>query len=459
MSLLGSFIGGAAGAGAQIIGDQMKNDMLMRNQSEYAKMQSDLALERDKTIEEMKRANAERDRQTQSERITNAAKSAATAEADKKYGESIVGDASTLTPEQRSVMDQELPKVTGKKQALLDSYNTPRMMSKGAMATGDYGAAATFDKMADSGNYTLKPYERKYDSEGNLIAENDSPQKHTDKIEENRKKAEAVAAGRAPKMAKPFDTPAQVKLAKETDDYLKGQGYGQETLPSGIAPVKMDPSQKDVPDTSYNMKLRRFVSKAAEEAARAGLDPDSMPLGELVERANGKLSTMRDRAAAEAIAASEKAFGEDGKGKPPADALRKLYGNSVPLTSQEDFKRYVYEKSFNAQFDGLDKKASGSSSTKADSASPAKPAEAQGKPLGPNAGPPESESGHKDLQQRLNDEEWEIRHNRRAKLSPEVQAYKDREAERDAERTAANRADSVAANTRMKGLLSTPRYN
>ena len=51
MSLLGSFLGNAAGAGAQIIGDRMKADDLLKNQTEYAKMQNELQLERDKTIE------------------------------------------------------------------------------------------------------------------------------------------------------------------------------------------------------------------------------------------------------------------------------------------------------------------------------------------------------------------------------------------------------------------------
>lgn len=57
MSLLGSFLGNAAGAGAQIIGDRMKADDLLKNQTEYAKMQNELQLERDKTIEAIRESS------------------------------------------------------------------------------------------------------------------------------------------------------------------------------------------------------------------------------------------------------------------------------------------------------------------------------------------------------------------------------------------------------------------
>jgi hypothetical protein len=56
MSLFESFLGHAAGTGAQIIGDQIKADTLLEKEREVMKMREALAIEREKTILDVRRA-------------------------------------------------------------------------------------------------------------------------------------------------------------------------------------------------------------------------------------------------------------------------------------------------------------------------------------------------------------------------------------------------------------------
>lgn len=104
MSFFESFLGNAAGAGAQMIGDQMKSENLLKNEREMLKMREELALERTRTIAELAdKRNADMGAKIQEESgRMNQDRITAAAESDPEIGK--------LSPEEKEMLSKSSPK-------------------------------------------------------------------------------------------------------------------------------------------------------------------------------------------------------------------------------------------------------------------------------------------------------------------------------------------------------------
>jgi len=85
MGFLGDFVGGAADAGAGIIGSQIKNDQEQARQSSLQQQASDLAIEREKTIEALKAEFATKQRDAKKQAVSTQLDSNADANVASKF--------------------------------------------------------------------------------------------------------------------------------------------------------------------------------------------------------------------------------------------------------------------------------------------------------------------------------------------------------------------------------------
>ena len=103
MSFFESFLGGAAQAGTNILQDQMKNEAAEEQARRLAKFQEEIAIERMKTIADMKRSMDLKAGQEISAEAEKVGRSRVDAEMDKN---NPIADASTWTPEMEAARNQ-----------------------------------------------------------------------------------------------------------------------------------------------------------------------------------------------------------------------------------------------------------------------------------------------------------------------------------------------------------------
>lgn len=103
MSFFESFLGGAAQAGTNILQDQMKNEAAEEQARRLAKFQEEIAIERMKTIADMKRSMDLKAGQEISAEAEKVGRSRVDAELDKN---NPIADTSTWTPEMEAARNQ-----------------------------------------------------------------------------------------------------------------------------------------------------------------------------------------------------------------------------------------------------------------------------------------------------------------------------------------------------------------
>ena len=351
MSLLESFLGNAAGAGAGILAEQAKNDFLSQERAKEARLQDELLTRRQKVIEAMREeseirkeqrmvTNADAERLKVSGRINDAAGQIAQGKTDALMSGHEVSDPSTWTPEMEAARNQGV-------KGLMSSYaKDPRNLSKAALQTGDYAQAAAFDKMADSGTSTLKFGDQKIDSEGNVIAENDSLTKQQAELEKIRARND----GRVGKMVKPLTQDDMDKVADRAFKLVKNATDG---LDHPYADQTGDKASKA--DTAYAAVLGKKLSSGLVNAQIEGavIDPNQSvtELRKVLDSADMKLRKEADAEAKKIFSGTKNTFSKD---SPDEQLIAKLKASGMPesaLTDETAFKRYYRDSNLSAAFD------------------------------------------------------------------------------------------------------------
>jgi len=152
MGFLGDFMGGAAEAGAGVIGNQIKLDQEADKQASLAKIQSDLAIEREKTIEALKVEAANTARQTKSKAIQSQLESNADADVATKFSgvDQLPDDA---TPEAKAAYDKGVGIINAAQgKAKSDFMGNARnaAMAEAQTGYGDYDKVAALDQRSDA---------------------------------------------------------------------------------------------------------------------------------------------------------------------------------------------------------------------------------------------------------------------------------------------------------------------
>lgn len=292
MSFLDGFLGGAADAGAGIIAQNIKASQ----QQDLAKIESDLALERQKAIETLKAEQAEKQRQAKSERIQSQLQK----NADTQFqipGEAPATDneGKPLTDEAKAAFANGKSLIQSAKQKFLDD---PRNRIKAGVETGDENAkdlatlinderrTASSDAANALKERELKLKETKEESEAKSRANRDkaaldTAQAHLTTAAAALKRAEKSGDAQAINDAKISVTAAfngvRGELAAMTDtskgapriEIVNGKPVGAED------DVKMYKKLKGLLDVTADNMSDKFTKKTAPPAADApsGMKP------------------------------------------------------------------------------------------------------------------------------------------------------------------------------------------
>ncbi len=147
MAFLENFIGGAAGAGADMLADQRRSDIATSQAKSLADYHNELDLRRAQMMEAFKTNSADRQREAQGARVDAAAGKIAESSVTAKRGiiSSNIADPSSWTPEQQAAVDQSLD--IDRQKIAAD----PKTRTQAAINTGDISPkdAATMDSRAE----------------------------------------------------------------------------------------------------------------------------------------------------------------------------------------------------------------------------------------------------------------------------------------------------------------------
>lgn len=253
-------LGGMGEQAANIGATMFKTELDRETRTQDRQQESDLTLQRAKTLEEFKATLANRERTAQTERIDAAAGRLAEVEVGKKRGiiASNIADPTAWTPEQQAAVDQSL--ALDKQSAVAD----PKLRTQAAIQTGDIDpkTAATLTQKDDAALYKAMWEQSKEDgrnqrADARIAAQQESSDKRL---------AYLFAA-----LEKRGDRKAGADTAKEALQFLEG-------------------SRKEIQSEAQNTRaLYQAQLKDASRSERAKIEADFAPKFAEIERKRNEI--------------------------------------------------------------------------------------------------------------------------------------------------------------------------
>jgi len=276
MSFFGDFVGGAATAGADILGDKIKAEREQELVIARAKVLSDLQEGSAVRAEQRGMANRATERQATAGEVAasqdaarakmlDAIKNESSAIVDGNLAGHQVVDASTWTPEMEAARNQ----------GIVAMAKNPRIRAQAASNVGYSDEAAKLDKIAESGASTVAWGSTRVDGDGNVIYDNGSALKGSI----NQEKADGKVG------------------AKRADHFDEKQWDAAAKIDKSVVSLPNAMGDKDVESVDLRSAYLRLFNSAKSSG--------DMSPNEAVEFATTKMAQIKSLAQARVAKAAE----------------------------------------------------------------------------------------------------------------------------------------------------------